>query len=106
VENPEKPLEYAKIKKYLNEKIDWYTVMIDELKRESEFGVLETRSYRMVSLMERINLELSADHALIAKQELNGIMGSSKKLTDTFKDFLVNFSHRLKFYSDTHIRGM
>ena len=98
-------LDYPTLTKYLNEKIDWYSQMIADLKKETEFGELETKSYRMVSIMERLNLELANDQAFIAKQEFNGITGSSKKKTDSFKDFLTNFSHRLKFYSDTHLRG-
>ena len=98
-------MDYATMCKYLDEKTDWYADRIGAMKTLSAYGAIETKNAELLSILEVVNLEISLDQAMIVKQELSGIMGSSKKKLDIYKDFLVNLSHRLRFYSDTHIRG-
>lgn len=104
--NRKRLLAINQLEEYFNTKLDWFRDRLDELKKIAEQGMSETKRFDMIQIMEVINLEISIDQNFLASQELNGMTGYAKKKSDVYKEFLVNLSHRVKFYSDTHIRGM
>ena len=92
--------------RYMDTKVSWYRGQFDEIKKLSLSSGIETKNEKMLGLMEFVNLELAEDQTLVADLMFSGASGAFLKKIEIYSKLLDDLSYRMKFYTDTRIRGV
>src|SRR6266478_7435224 len=89
---------YSKAILFFRKKVAWNADKFRALGEATTLGDFTQKNHVMIALLEKINLEIANDQALVAGYQLTGMTGELAKRTSSFGAFLDSISYRISFY--------